>query len=103
MKPPRFSYHDPQTIAEVVSLLGAHENARLIAGGQSLMPMLNMRLVRPDHLIDLNRVPGLSYIRAIDDAVEIGAMTRQHDIEVDEIVRERCPLLAEAILHVGHR
>ena len=75
----------------------------LLAGGQSLMPMLNMRYVLPDHVIDLNRVDGLSYIRERDGAIEIGAMTRQRDIEFSDLVRERCPLMHEAIRQVGHR
>ena len=60
MKPPPFSYHDPKTVDETVALLGRLENAKLLAGGQSLMPMLNMRFVLPDHIIDLNRVEELS-------------------------------------------
>src|SRR5215471_13549718 len=63
MKPPPFSYHDPATVADAVGLLSRLENAKLLAGGQSLMPMLNMRYVLPDHVIDLNRVEGLSFIR----------------------------------------
>ena len=103
MKPPPFSYHDPRTTADVVGLLGSLDNAKLLAGGQSLMPMLNMRYVLPDHLIDLNRVDGMSYIRERDGALEIGAMTRQRDIEFSDLVRERCPLMHEAIRQVGHR
>ncbi len=108
MKPPSFSYHDPRTTADAIALLGRLENAKLLAGGQSLMPMLNMRYVLPDHLIDLNRVEGLRYIREADGAVEIGAieigaMTLQRDIEFSEIVRRRCPLLHEAVAQVGHR
>ncbi len=103
MKPPPFSYHDPRTAADVVGLLGSLDNAKLLAGGQSLMPMLNMRFVLPDHVIDLNRVDGLSYIRERDGALEIGAMTRQRDIEFSDLVRERCPLMHEAITQVGHR
>ena len=89
MKPPAFSYHDPRSTAEVVGLLGRLDNAKLLAGGQSLMPMLNMRYVLPDHLIDLNRVDGLSHIRERDGALDIGAMTRQRDIEFSDLVRER--------------
>ena len=63
MKPPPFRYHDPSTVGEAVELLGRLENAKLLAGGQSLMPMLNFRYVQPDHIIDLNRVEGLAYIR----------------------------------------
>jgi carbon-monoxide dehydrogenase medium subunit len=103
MKPPPFSYHDPRTTADVVGLLTSLDNAKLLAGGQSLMPMLNMRFVLPDHVIDLNRVDGLSYIRANNGALEIGAMTRQRDIEFSDLVRERCPLMHEAIRQVGHR
>src|SRR3954466_4455407 len=103
MKPPPFSYHDPQTVAEVVALLARLQNARLLAGGQSLMPMLNMRLVGPDHLVDLNGVAALSHIEQDGDALVIGAMTRQRDIERDPLVRARCSLMHEAILHVGHR
>jgi carbon-monoxide dehydrogenase medium subunit len=103
MKPPPFSYHDPATVADAVSLLARLENAKLLAGGQSLMPMLNMRFVLPDHLIDLNRVEGLSYIRETGDGLEIGAMTRQRDLEFSEVVRRRCPLMDEAIRQVGHR
>ena len=103
MKPPPFSYHDPRTIADAVGLLGRLENAKLLAGGQSLMPMLNMRFVLPDHVIDLNRVDGLSYIREHNGALEIGAMTRQRDLEFSDLVRQRCPLMHEAIQQVGHR
>src|SRR5213083_606030 len=103
MKPPPFHYHDPKTVSEAVGLLGSLENAKLLAGGQSLMPMLNMRFVLPDHVIDLNRVGGLSYIRSNNGALEIGAMTRQRDIEFSDAVRQRCPLMYEAIRHVGHR
>jgi aerobic carbon-monoxide dehydrogenase medium subunit len=103
MKPPPFSYHDPRTVADAAGLLASLENAKLLAGGQSLMPMLNMRYVQPDHVIDLNRVDGLSYIRERDGALEIGAMTRQRDIEFSDLVRERCPLMYEAIRQVGHR
>jgi carbon-monoxide dehydrogenase medium subunit len=103
MKPPAFSYHDPRSVADAVALLASLDNAKLLAGGQSLMPMLNMRYVLPDHVIDLNRVGGLSYIREQDGALEIGAMTRQRDIEFSDLVRKRCPLMHEAIAQVGHR
>ena len=103
MKPPPFSYHDPRTVGDAVALLGRLDNAKLLAGGQSMMPMLNMRFVQPDHIIDLNKVDGLSYIREANGALEIGAMTRQRDIEFSDLVRARCPLMHEAIQHVGHR
>lgn len=103
MKPPPFAYHDPRAVPEVIGLLGSLDNAKLLAGGQSLMPMLNMRYVLPDHIIDLNRVEGLSHIEAKDGGIAIGAMTRQRDIEFSDVVRERCPLMHEAIRQVGHR
>src|SRR5438477_7717760 len=103
MKPPPFRYHDPKTVSETIGLLGSLENARLLAGGQSLMPMLNMRFVLPDHIIDLNRVEGLSYIRGSGSLLEIGAMTRQRDLEFSNVVRRRCPLMYDAVRHVGHR
>jgi carbon-monoxide dehydrogenase medium subunit len=103
MKPPRFNYHDPQSVADTVGLLGRLENARLLAGGQSLMPMLNMRYVLPDHIIDINKVPDLAYLREAGGALEIGAMTRQRDLEFSDLVKQRCPIMHEAILQVGHR
>jgi carbon-monoxide dehydrogenase medium subunit len=103
MKPPPFRYYDPRTVADAVDLLATLENAKVLAGGQSLMPMLNMRFVLPDHVIDLNRIDGLAYIRDSGDALDIGAMTRQREIEFSEVVAARCPLMREAILNVGHR
>jgi aerobic carbon-monoxide dehydrogenase medium subunit len=103
MKPPPFRYHDPKTVSEAVGLLASLENAKLLAGGQSLMPMLNFRFVLPDHVIDLNRVDGLAYIRDAQGALEIGAMTRQRDLEFSEAVRARWPIMHEALLQVGHR
>jgi aerobic carbon-monoxide dehydrogenase medium subunit len=103
MKPPPFRYYDPRGINDVINLLGELDNARLLAGGQSLMPMLNMRFVQPDHVVDLNRVEGLSYIRGTGASLEIGAMTRQRDLEFSNVIRRRCPLMYDAIRHVGHR
>ncbi len=103
MKPPPFSYHDPRSVGDAVGLLGSLDNAKLLAGGQSLMPMLNMRYVQPDHVIDLNRIEGLNQIREQNGAIEIGAMTRQRDIEFSDVVKKRCPLMHEAIQQVGHR
>jgi len=103
MKPPAFSYHLPSDVPEAIAMLSSLENAKLLAGGQSLMPMLNMRYVLPDHVIDLNRIDGLAYIREDGDALEIGAMTRQRDLEFSDLVAARCPLMHEALLQVGHR
>ena len=103
MKPPPFSYHDPRTVSDAVGLLGKLDNAKVLAGGQSMMPMLNMRFLQPDHVIDINKVDGLSYIREANGALEVGAMTRQRELEFSDVVRKRCPLMHEAIQHVGHR
>ena len=97
MKPPPFRYHDPKTVGETVTLLDRLENAKLLAGGQSLMPMLNFRFVQPDHIIDINRVEGLSYIRESGGALEIGAMTRQRDLEFSDLVRTRWPIMINSI------
>src|SRR6195256_5797409 len=103
MKPPPFRYHDPKTVSEAVGLLAQLENAKLLAGGQSLMPMLNFRFVQPDHVIDLNLVEGMSGIKEANGALEIGAMTRQRDLEFSELIKTKCPLLHQAIMHIGHR
>jgi aerobic carbon-monoxide dehydrogenase medium subunit len=103
MKPAPFSYHDPRIVADAVGLLASLENAKLLAGGQSLMPMLNMRFVQPDHVIDLNRIEGLSHIQLGNGTLSVGAMTRQRDLEFHDGVRSWCPLLHEALLQVGHR
>ena len=102
MKPPPFVYHDPHSVEDALSLLSSNENAKLLAGGQSLMPMLNMRLAFPDHIIDLNRIAELAYVREREDRVEIGAMTRQQDLLLDPIIKQRCPLMHEALGQVGH-
>jgi carbon-monoxide dehydrogenase medium subunit len=103
MKPAPFNYHDPAAVTDVLSLLAEHEDSRLLAGGQSLMPMLNFRFVQPAHLIDLNRVQALDFIRVETDTVAFGAMTRQRRIERDADVRRALPIMPEALSHVGHR
>src|SRR5688572_18031324 len=103
MKPAAFAYHDPRTITETIGLLATLENARLLAGGQSLMPMLNMRMALPDHIIDLNRVEGLNGIAIEGDALHLGAMTRQRALEDSDAVRRHCPLMAQALTFIGHR
>jgi carbon-monoxide dehydrogenase medium subunit len=103
LKPAPFTYHDPRSLGEAVDLLATLENARVLAGGQSLMPMMNFRYAMPDHVIDLNKVAELSYLRIEGESLRIGAMTRQRDIEFSEEVGQRCPILHEALSHVGHR
>jgi CO/xanthine dehydrogenase FAD-binding subunit len=106
MKPAAFDYVRPGSIDEVCALLAQHEDARIIAGGQTLVPMMAMRLARPRHLIDIARIPDLAFIRkernVQGDAVVIGATTRQCLIEHDPIVRAELPLLAKVMPFVGH-
>jgi aerobic carbon-monoxide dehydrogenase medium subunit len=103
MKPPRFEYHAPTTVEEALRLLTRYQgDAKVLAGGQSLMPLLNFRLLRPVALIDLNRIAALSYIGEVDGQVRLGAMTRQRAVEFSPVVRRRLPLLAEATRWVGH-
>jgi aerobic carbon-monoxide dehydrogenase medium subunit len=101
MKAAPFAYYDPQTLGDVIGLLSL-ENAKLLAGGQSLVPMLNMRFALPDHLIDLNRVAGLSGIKRDGAAVEIGAMTRQCDLESSAEMAAVLPIFREALQFAGH-
>lgn len=103
MKPPRFEYYRPSDLNELVSLLARFGGeAKLLAGGQSLVPLLNLRLARPRALIDINALRELEYVRAQDGYLAIGALTRQRDLELSEMARARCPLLAEALRQVGH-
>lgn len=102
MKPAPFIYHDPSTPEEAVALLAEHEDAKVLAGGQSLMPMLNMRFVVPDHVIDLNGIAGISGVTDTGNALEIGAMTRQRYLMRDAAVTARTPIIPEALENVGH-
>jgi len=103
VKPALFKYHDPDSLDEALALIGTLDEARVLAGGQSLMPMMNFRFVQPDHLIDLNRIAELSGIAIENGAIRIRAMTRQRDIEFSAEVARHCPILQAALLHVGHR
>ena len=103
MKPPAFEYHAPANLQEALELLGRYGGeARLMAGGQSLMPLMNMRLVRPTVIVDLNRVEELAYIQTADGSLLVGAMTRQRAAERSPLVLENLPLLAETLSWVGH-
>jgi carbon-monoxide dehydrogenase medium subunit len=103
MKPSAFTYHAPQTLAEALDLIATLDNARVLAGGQSLMPMMNYRVVQPEHLIDLGRIPELNFVEATPDGLAIGSMTAQRTIERSAIVQKNCPLLIDALFHVGHQ
>ena len=102
MKPAPFRYHRPRSLADAVALLSQYSDSKLIAGGQSLGPMMNMRLVQPAELIDLNAVAGLDFITEKDDFLEIGALACHHAVEKSSLVKKHCPLLAEAAGTIGH-
>lgn len=103
MKPAKFDYQAPTTLEAAVALLQNYNgDARLLAGGQSLLPMMNFRLVTPAALVDLNRIPELAYIRAENGVLRIGAMTRHRTVEFSQVVAERLPLLAEATRLIAH-
>lgn len=103
MKPPPFRYCRPQDLEEAVDSLQAFgDDAKLLAGGQSLLPMMNFRLARPAVVIDLDRVADLDAITVGTDGLRIGAMARQARVRANASVRERLPLLVEALRHVGH-
>jgi len=102
MKAATFEYCRAGDIDEACALLAADENARVIAGGQTLVPMMAMRLARPTRLVDIARIPSLSHVREDAGGVAIGACTRQCVIERDALVAKRVPLLARAIPFIGH-
>lgn len=103
MKPAAFDYHRPQTLGEALELLAElGDEARPLAGGQSLVPMMNMRVARPEHLVDLNDLAELDFIGVTDRAVEIGAMTRHRAVEHSEPVTRSCPILPVVVHTIGH-
>jgi carbon-monoxide dehydrogenase medium subunit len=97
-----FTWHRPESVTRAVELLSTLDNARIIAGGQTLMPMLAMRYAYVDHLIDVNAIPGLDRITLEGDEVCIGALVRQRDIEQSPLIRQHAPLMVEAYQWVGH-
>ncbi len=105
MKAAPFDYVAPASLDEAVAVLaGAEGEAKVLAGGQSLVPVLAFRLARPGLLVDLNRIPGLSYVRELEGGgLAIGAMTRTHELEVSPLVAGRWPLARAAAPHIGHR
>ena len=103
MKPAKFEYHAPASVDEAVAILGRYDGeARVLAGGQSLVPMMNFRLATPKAIIDLNQIAGLGYVEEEGPVVRIGAMTRQRRLEFDPLVAAKLPLLREALRLVGH-
>ena len=103
MKPPSFKYRRAGGREEAIALLGEHgDEAKLLAGGQSLVPLMSFRLAHPGVLIDLNPATDLDHVGEDDGHVVIGAMTRQRTVETSRLVRDSLPLLSEALGHVGH-
>jgi CO/xanthine dehydrogenase FAD-binding subunit len=103
MKPATFEYHDPTNLDETLDLMSRFgDQGRLLAGGQSLVPLMNFRLLRPAHLIDLNTVSKLNYLKTENAVLRIGAMTRQRDLERSDDVAEHWPLLRDATAFIGH-
>jgi aerobic carbon-monoxide dehydrogenase medium subunit len=103
VKPAGFDYYAPASVEEAIEILAREgEEARLLAGGQSLVPMMNFRLVRPSAIIDLNRVESLAFVEEEGPVVRIGAMTRQRTIEFSPLVAAKLPLLRDAVGWIGH-
>src|SRR6266567_4950741 len=104
MKPPRFEYFSPRSISEAVSLLEHYAgDAKVLAGGQSLMPLLNMRLARPAALGDINRIEDLGEARPWDGGVSIGATVRQRALQREVLITDRLPIVLEIAPHIGHQ
>ena len=103
MKPAPFTLFRPKSVDEALALLQSHgDETKILAGGQSLVPLMNFRLAQPHNLIDLNRVEGLDQIKFDDQTLSLGAMVRQRDIEGSPAIAERLPILNEAIEQVAH-
>ncbi|AXH96856.1 FAD binding domain-containing protein [Ornithinimicrobium avium] len=103
MKPAPFVYHAPRELEEALGLLAEHgHEGKVLAGGQSLVPVLNMRLAAPAHLVDINRLPGLDRVEVTDDAVRVGALVRHADLLAHEGAAAAQPLLRQALRHVAH-
>ena len=103
MKPSAFAYHRPQSLVAALELLATHgDGAKVVAGGQSLVPVMNMRLAAPAHLVDLNDLPGLGGISEKAGAIEVGGLARHAAVAASDLVRRRCGLLALAAETIGH-
>ena len=103
MKPAKFDYYDPRSLEEALALLDRHpDDAKVLAGGQSLMPLLNMRLARPNIVVDINRIKELNYVRASDGGIVIGALARQRALQTEQLIAERMPILQEAAYYIAH-
>ena len=103
MKPATFEYVVADSVVKAVNVLSeARGEAKILAGGQSLVPMLNFRLVRPAILVDINRIPNLAFIEETGNAIKVGALTRHYQLEISPVVAKHLPVLASAMTHVAH-
>lgn len=101
MIPPAFKYLRPTSVEEAIALIAADEDAKVLAGGHSLLPIMKLRLAAPSALVDIGRIEGLAYVREAGEVVSIGALTHHHDVATSSLLAERVPLLAEAASYVG--
>jgi carbon-monoxide dehydrogenase medium subunit len=99
--PPQFEYEVAGSVAEAVEMLGANEDAKLLAGGHSLIPAMKLRIARPSLLIDIGGLKDLSYVREDGDAIAIGALTRHHDVATSDLLRQKCPIVPNAAAEIG--
>jgi aerobic carbon-monoxide dehydrogenase medium subunit len=99
--PAKFEYEVAESVDHAIELLGSGKDAKLLAGGHSLLPLMRLRLARPELLVDIGRVSDLSYVREDGDAIAIGALTRYRDLETSELLRAECPIVAETAGLVG--
>ncbi|ACU54490.1 molybdopterin dehydrogenase FAD-binding [Acidimicrobium ferrooxidans DSM 10331] len=101
MFPAPFDYHRAQSIDAAIALVGEHDDAKFLAGGHSLLPLMKLRLASPSLLVDIGHLPDLSYVRDDGDEVAIGALTRHHDLATSEVLRRRVPVLAAVAGQIG--
>ena len=103
MKPAKFDYYDPTSLDEALTVLDTHQgDGKVLAGGQSLMQLLHMRLARPKIVVDINRIKELNYVRASDSGIAIGAIARQRALQTEKLIAERVPILQEAAYYIAH-
>ncbi|HEY7282428.1 MAG TPA: FAD binding domain-containing protein, partial [Actinomycetota bacterium] len=101
MIPAAFEYELAGSVQEAIELLGSREDAKLLAGGHSLIPAMKLRIARPGTLVDIGRLGDLSYVREDGDAIAIGALTRHHDVATSALVAKRCPILSSSAAEIG--
>src|SRR5438876_10595493 len=102
MIPQSFEYFCPETVSEAIALLQKHgEDAKILSGGQSLIPMMKIRLARPEYIVDINRIADLHYVKEEGDYLKIGALTREADLEASSQVRSKYPIILETAASIA--